>query len=91
MPHCYAHPTLQSTQQLVVPVKFTFLKKTENSETKENICICEDARHYFLKWTNRIAGLLQLVDAIFQLMFNVNADVNWKGCIHRKNKLIKDL
>ena len=47
MPHCYAHPTLYSTQQLVVPVKFTFLKKTENSETKKNICIREDARHYF--------------------------------------------
>ena len=66
MPHCYAHPTLYSTQQLVVPVIFTFLKKTENSETKKNICIREDARHYFfLKWTNRIAELLQLVDAIF--------------------------
>ena len=47
MPHCYAHPTLYSTQQLVVPVKFTFLKKTENAETKKNICIREDARHYF--------------------------------------------
>ena len=49
MPHCYAHPTLYSTQQLVVPVIFTFLKKTENSETKKNICIREDAWHFFFE------------------------------------------
>ena len=39
MPHCYAHPTLYSTQQLVVPEKKnTFLMETENLK-EEKICI----------------------------------------------------
>ena len=52
MPHCYAHPTLYSTQQLFVPVKLTFHKETGilKQWTQLHMWQCQDLMIETGKW-----------------------------------------
>jgi len=90
MPHCYAHPTLYSTQQLVVPVSFTFLK----------------GDWWILKWRKYLHTLgmpgfdrwnwqMELLNCCnwpmaSERLCSIKRCWNWKRCSRRNNK-IKDL
>ena len=78
MPHCYAHPTLYSTQQLVVPVKNYISNGDWKSEMKKRSAYV-DARFWKLKLTNGLSELLQLVDGIWKSVLNKNANANWNA------------
>ena len=59
MPHCYAHPTLYSTQQLVVPVKLTFYKETGILKRRTHLHMwqCQDLMIETDKWNGCTAAI----------------------------------